>query len=318
MTKFVLRRLLQAIPTLLGISILIFAVIRLAPGDPVNLFFDPTIKGEDLERMRRQLGLDRPLYIQYIDWVTNLARGDFGRSFVTREPVLSRILERLPNTIQLSLAAVVIALLVGPTLGILAATHRGGLIDQLVRVLAVVVDAVPNFWLGLMLILVLAVQLRLFPSGGMYTLRGAFMPPLLDRLWHLVLPALVLAAGPIALYSRLMRTEMLEVLSQDYIRTARAKGLAEGVVLYGHALRNALLPIITVLGGTLPFLFGGAVVTESVFSWPGMGRLFVDAAYSRDYPMVLGIAIIASVLVVLGQLLSDILYGIVDPRIRYS
>ncbi|MER3399412.1 MAG: diguanylate cyclase [Chloroflexota bacterium] len=318
MTKFVLRRLLQAIPTLLGISIVIFVVIRLAPGDPVNLFFDPTIKGEDLERMRRQLGLDRPLYVQYVDWVTSLLRGDFGRSFVTHEPVLKRIAERLPNTIQLSLVAVVISLLVGPTLGILAATHRGGPIDQLVRVMAVAVDAVPNFWLGLMLILILAVQFRLFPSGGMYTLRGAFMPPLLDRLWHLALPALVLAAGPIALYSRLMRTEMLEVLSQDYIRTAQSKGLAERAVLYGHALRNAVLPIVTVLGGTLPFLFGGAVVTESVFSWPGMGRLFVDAAYSRDYPMVLGISIIASVLVVVGQLLSDILYGVVDPRIRYS
>jgi len=303
-TKFVLRRLLQAIPTLLGISILIFAVIRLAPGDPVNLFFDPTIKGEDLERMRRQLGLDRPLYIQYIDWVTNLARGDFGRSFVTREPVLSRILERLPNTIQLSLAAVVIALLVGPTLGILAATHRGGLIDQLVRVLAVVVDAVPNFWLGLMLILLFSVHLRWLPASGYGTPQ------------HIILPAFCLGVFTAPVAMRLVRYGMLDVLSQDYIRTARAKGLTEWAVVVGHALRNTMIPVITVLGLQFGQLMGGAVITETVFAWPGVALLLINAIYRSDIPVMQAAVIILALIIAGVNFLVDVIVALLDPRVR--
>lgn len=314
MSSFIARRLLQAVPTLLGITIVVFLVVRLAPGDPF-LTFDPTIRGQDIEAVREARGLNQPLPVQYVDWVGALARGDLGRSFQTREPVLERIWQRLGNTLTLAVAALVIGLGVGIPAGVLAAVRRGSWLDQAVRVLATVTDAVPVFWLGLVMIMFFAVQLHWLPVGGVYTL-GQGGGDLLDRAKHLIMPSLALATGFVAVFARYMRTETLEVIGQDYIRTARVKGLPESVVISVHALRNALLPLVTALGGLLPGLISGAAVTEIVFTWPGMGRLALESVLLRDYPVVLGLVLIGSVLIVLGQLLSDLLYAVVDPRVR--
>ena len=314
MLRFVVRRLIQAIPTLIGITLVVFFVTRLAPGDPLN-FADPRITGEDIQRLRAARGLDDPLPIQYLRWLGGVVRGDLGTSFHTREPVFSIILSRLPNTLELTVTALLIGLAVGVSAGVAAAMRRGSLVDGLIRVFAVVGDAVPIFWLGLILILIFAVQLRWFPIGSAYTI-GKDPNDILDRLWHLVLPAVALATGFIALYSRYMRTEMLEVIRQDYIRTARAKGLPERLVIWRHAVRNALLPLVTALGGALPTLFAGAAVTEIVFTWPGMGRLALESVLARDYPITMGLALFTAVLIILGQLLSDVLYAVVDPRVR--
>jgi peptide/nickel transport system permease protein len=316
MGRYLLRRLAQAIPTLLGITVLAYSVMRLAPGDPLLVFEDSRgVTAEQLASLRVAYGFDRPLPVQYLDWLGKAVRLDFGRSFQTHLPARDLILERVPATLQLTLAALLVGLSLGIPAGILAAVHRGRWPDQLVRVMAVVGDAVPHFWLGLIALAVLAVQLRWLPTGGILTL-GANPLDLGDRLRHLLLPALVLGTTSLAVFARYMRTEVLDVLSQDYVRTARAKGLPDFVVLSGHVLRNALIPVATVLGGFLPALLAGAATTEYVFSWPGMGRLAVDAAVSRDYPVVMGLVLVAAVLIIAGNLLSDILYGVIDPRIR--
>ena len=318
MTPFILRRLLQAVPTLLGITVIAYAIVRLAPGDPLAVFEDSRgITAEQVAELRKAYGFERPLPVQYVEWLTRVVRLDFGRSFQTHLPARDLILERVPATLELSLAALLIALALGVPAGVWAATHRGGWPDQLVRVVAVVGDAVPHFWLGLIAIALLSVQLRWLPAGGILTL-GASPFDLGDRLKHLLLPALVLATSGLALFARYVRAEVLDVLGQDFVRTARAKGLHERVVLYGHALRNALLPLVTAIGGSLPGLLAGAATTEYVFSWPGMGRLAVDAAGARDYPVVMGLVLVVAVLVIVGNLLSDVLYGVVDPRIRLS
>jgi len=318
MTRYVVRRLLQAIPTFLGITVIAYAVIRLAPGDPLSVFEDARgVTAEQVAELRKSYGFDRPLPVQYVEWLGKAVRLDFGRSFQTHLPARDIILERVPATLQLSLSALVIGLALGIPAGLWAGINRGRWPDQVVRVFAVVGDAVPTFWLGLLSIVLFAVELRWLPAGGILTL-GASPFDMGDRLRHLVLPALVLATGFLAIFARYMRTEVLEILGQDYIRTARAKGLRELVVVYGHALRNALIPIITVLGGSLPALLGGAATTEFVFSWPGMGRLAVDAAYARDYPVVMGLVLIAAALIILGNILTDVLYAVADPRIRLS
>jgi peptide/nickel transport system permease protein len=316
MGKYILRRVVQAVPTLLGITILAYAIIRLAPGDPLLVFEDSRgVTAEQLAELRAAYGFDRPLPIQYLDWLGRAARLDFGRSFQTHLPARDVILERVPATLELTVAALLFGLVLGIPAGTWAAIHRGRWPDQLVRVFAVMGDAVPHFWLGLVLLAILSVQLRWLPTGGISTL-GSSPLDLSDRLRHLILPALVLGTGTLALFARYMRTEVLDVLGQDYVRTARAKGLPEWVVLSRHALRNALLPVVTVLGGSLPVLLAGAATTEYVFSWPGMGRLAVDAAGARDYPVVMGLVLIAAVLIIVGNLVSDVLYGVVDPRIR--
>jgi peptide/nickel transport system permease protein len=315
--KFIIRRLILAIPTLLGITMLTFAIQRAAPGDPVRIFTyaEPDISQEEIVRLRSQLGLDKPLPVQYLVWLGRIVRLDMGRSYATHRPVTAMMGERIVNTLTLSLTALLIALPVGIILGVYSAFKQGTILDNIMRVFAVLGNTIPHFWLGLLFILVFAVHLRWFPSSGVSTLgRQGF--DLLDRLWHLFLPAVVLATGGIANYSRYMRTETLEVIRQDYIRTAYAKGLVPWVVLYRHALRNALIPLVTILGGSLASLFSGALVIENVFSWPGMGRLGYDAVLQRDYPVLMGLTVISSVLVILGYLLADIAYAIVDPRIR--
>jgi peptide/nickel transport system permease protein len=316
MTAYILRRLLQAIPTFLGITIIAYAVIRLAPGDPLSVFEDARgTTAEQMAALRVAYGFDRPLPIQYLDWRGRAVQHDIGRSFQTHLPAPDLILERVPATLELTLTALLIGLFVGIPAGLWAGVHRGSWPDQVVRVFAVVGDAVPHFWLGLLCIAFFSVQLRWLPVGGIVSL-NADPWDIGDRLRHLALPALVLATGFLAIFARYMRTEVLEVLGQDYVRTARAKGLREMAVLYGHALRNALIPVITVLGGSLPALLAGAATTEFVFTWPGMARLAVDAAFARDYPVVMGLVLVAAALIILGNIISDVLYGVVDPRIR--
>jgi peptide/nickel transport system permease protein len=343
MTRYLIRRLLQAIPTFIGITMITFVVIKLAPGDPVmQMTFDPNIKAETREKIRKGLGLDKPIYVQYIiwlfgnDWMQALGeevdersftrgviRFDFGKSYLQKRPATELVLERVPNTIQLNVVALLISYIVGVPIGIIAAVKQNSLFDNTARVIAVVFNAVPGFWLSLMVMLLFAVKFKQWglphiALGGMYTITpdNRFKYDLLDRLKHLLPPALVLATGGIAGISRFLRTEVLEVIHQDYIRTARSKGLTERVVNYVHAGRNALIPIATILGRQITGLLGGAVITETMWSWPGLGRLFVDANFKRDYPVVLAGFVIGAVAVIVGNLLSDILYAVFDPRIR--
>jgi peptide/nickel transport system permease protein len=316
MGKYATRRLLQAIPTLLGVTIIGFMIIHIAPGDPVQFFAYgiPNMTAADISMLRHQYGLDQPLMVQYLNWFVQLVQLDLGRSFVTHQSVKSAIGERLLATLLLTGSALLFGTLVGVFLGVVAGLRSGGAIDSVVRVFAVAGNAIPGFWLGLMVILLFSVHWHIVPSGSMYTI-GLTGFHLEDRLWHLAAPMLVLSLGSIAVVSRFMRTQTLEVVNQDYVRTARTKGLAPRQVTTAHVLRNALLPLVTILGGSLPGLFSGAVIVEYIFSWPGMGRMAVDAAFQRDYPILMGLLFFLASLVILGNLLSDVAYGVVDPRI---
>lgn len=313
-----MRRLLYAIPTLIGISVIVFAISRLAPGDPVQLytFGIQDITQADIDRIRAAHGLDKPLPVQYIVWATNAIQGDFGRSIIYPSQNASRlIIERIPNTIQLAVAALLLQLLIGVPLGIIAALNRGKIIDQVARFFSTIGQAVPDFWMGLIFIIVFSVTLRILPSQGMLTI-GKDQWDIADRFRHIIMPAFVLAFGGIALFTRLLRTETLEVIRQDYIRTAEAKGLTDRVVVYRHALRNALIPVVTALGGVLTFLISGALVIEQVFTWPGVGQLTFQSAVAKDYPVVMAGVMIASTMLVISYLLRDLTYALVDPRIK--
>jgi peptide/nickel transport system permease protein len=316
MGRFVARRVVQAIPTFFWITLLSYMVLRLAPGDPVLLLFGAgNLRADEIAALRTAYGLDQPLPIQYLSWLGHILTGDFGRSFLYKRPVVEMIQASLPNTLVLAGLALVVTVAVGVPLGVLAARYRGSLLDQAIRILGVAGHAIPAFWFGLLWILILAVQFRLFPVGGMLTVgKDAFDIP--DRLAHLAGPVVTLSLAGIANYSRYMRTETLEVLSQDYVRTARAKGLRENLVLFVHALRNALLPLVTALGSQIAFLVSGAVVIEQVFAWPGMGRMTYEAARSKDYPIVMAVVVIASAVLLLSYIARDIAYGLVDPRVR--
>jgi peptide/nickel transport system permease protein len=314
LTRYVVRRLIQAVFLLLLITVLNFVIMRLAPGGPAQFAEDPRIGPEFRAIMLESYGLNDPLPVQYAKWLGNVARLDFGYSFIDRRPVLEKILERIPASFQLSLGAFLLGLL-GIPLGVFAALNRGRWPDQLVRVFTVMGNAVPHWWLGLMLLVLSATYLRIFPLGGMYTEGNG---SLLDRLWHLALPSMVGALGGWIGYSRFVRSEMLDILNQDFVRTARAKGLDAQTVLYGHALRNALIPLMTMLGPTLVGLLSSGVLFEVTFSWPGLGRMAVDAAFQRDFPVLMGLSTIFSFLGILANLLSDVAYGWVDPRVRYE
>jgi len=312
---FILRRFLLAIPTLIGISIITFVIVRLAPGDPIRLFtFGSRASNEDIEALRHFYGLDQPLPIQYLDWMWKLLHLDFGQSFIYHEGAAALFMQYVPNTLQLAVVALALQLLIGVPLGVIAALKRGTWVDGFIRVTGVSGHAVPAFWLGLVLILFFAVQLRWLPSQGILTV-GKDPWDVLDRVKHMLLPAIVLSLTGIANYSRLLRTETLEVLSQDFVRTAHAKGLHERTVMFVHALRNALIPVVTALGGILAGLIGGALVIEQVFSWPGIGRFTFAAAIAKDYPVIQAGVMISAVLLVISYILRDIAYAVVDPRI---
>jgi len=314
LTRYVVRRLIQAAFLMLLITVLNFVIMRLAPGGPAQFAEDPRIGREYAAIMTEAYGLDDPIVVQYGKWLRNVARLDFGYSFIDRRPVLEKIIERIPASFQLSVGAFVLGLL-GIPLGVFAALHRGRWADQLVRLFTVLGNAVPHWWLGLMVLVLSATYLRIFPLGGMYTEGDG---SLLDRLWHLALPSLIGALGGWITYSRYVRSEMLEVLGQDFVRTAHAKGLEQQTILYGHALRNALIPLMTMLGPTIVGLLSSSVLFEVTFSWPGLGRMAVDAAFQRDFPVLMGLSTIFSFLGIMANLLSDVAYGWVDPRVRYA
>lgn len=325
--RFAFRRLLGAIPLVLGIATLIFFLINLAPGDPASMYAGPSMAPQALEQLRTNMGLDEPVHIRYVKWMGSMARGDFGISFTRNQPVRDIVFQLLPNTLVLSLTALFLAFLAGVLLGVFQAVKHNSIWDNTASVVGLFFYSMPSFWLALMLILIFSLGARnlwdwpiWFPASGMISVDHASMTPgeqLRDRIMHLTLPALSLSLVLAAGIARYMRGSMLEVIRQDYIRTARAKGLSEMRVIFRHAFRNALLPIVTLAGLYLPVLFSGTVFIESVFAWPGMGKLMVDAIGQRDYPVVMGCALLFSVIVVLGNLLADILYSVVDPRIRY-
>jgi peptide/nickel transport system permease protein len=314
---FIIRRVLYAIPTLIGISIITFLIARLSPGDPVRLFTFGIrdFTQEDYLRLLHAYGLDKPIPLQYVDWITKALQGNFGESLIYHRESFGMVMERVPNTLMLAVAALFLQLVIGVPLGVLAAFKRGKWIDGAIRIFGVVGHAVPAFWLGLILIIVFAVQLRWLPSIGVLTV-GHDQMDILDRLKHLILPSFVLALTGIANYSRILRTETLDVLAQDFVRTAHAKGLRERTVIFTHALRNALIPVVTALGGILAALVGGALVIEQVFSWPGVGQFTFQAAIAKDYPIVQAGVMFTSTILVISYLLRDLTYAIVDPRIK--
>jgi len=303
---YIIRRLLLAIPVLIGVSILVFAIIRFIPGDPARAIAGVHASPQYIEQVRRDLLLDEGIHVQYYVYLTNLLQGDMGRSTFTGRPVTTELMARFPNTMVLASAAMMIAIIVGMSAGIVSATKRYSLFDNASMLFALFGVAAPVFWLGIMFQLLFSVHLGWFPSGGIGTWR------------HLVLPALTLGLATTALIARITRSSMLDVLRQDYITTARSKGLVERVVVYKHALKNAMIPVVTVMGLQFGTLLGGAVLTETVFSWPGVGRLMVDSILARDYPVVQGAVLLLAVLFVMINLVVDVIYAFLDPRISYG
>ncbi len=325
MASYVVRRLLQAIPLLLGIATITFFVVHLAPGDPLDMFLEPSLRRqvdpEAIELMRQKYGLDRPLHVQYVKWLGNLLQGDLGESFRYRRPVAGLIAERIPYTLLLTIPALLFDALIGMGLGIISAVKQYTRTDKTLTLGSLVIYSVPGFWLALMLVLVFSVHLGWFPTSQTRSLDYDLLSwpgKLLDLLWHLALPVFVLGVASAAGTARYMRNRLLEVLSEEYVLGARARGLRERVVILKHALRNAMIPILTIYGLSLPFLLGGAVLIERVFAWPGLGLLGVEAVNGRDYPVILATTMIAAVLVILGNLLADVTYAIVDPRVSYD
>jgi len=311
---YTLRRLLNALPILLGITIISFTIIHLAPGSPLSQFAeDPTIKASDIENMIKEYGLDKPLYVQYWDWLSGIVQGDFGTSFQQREQVSKLILDRLPTTLLLTVTSFVLSLLIALPLGIVCALRANSRLDQIVTAFSNVGISIPGFWLALVLIMFFAVKLGLLPSGGLQTINAPFS--VIDRIEHLLLPIVTMAAAEVAIWTRYIRSSMLEVIHQDYMRTAKAKGLLYWRVITVHGLRNALMPVVTLFGLSLPGFFGGALIIEKIFAIPGIGRLFIEAAFQRDYPIIFAITTVGAFLTVLGNIIADVLYAMLDPRV---
>jgi peptide/nickel transport system permease protein len=316
MRGFLLNRLSQSLALLVIVSIIGFTILNLIPGGPLSQFArDPSMTQQDMERLAEQLGLNRPLWIQYFDWVWRLVQGDWGRSFRDGTSVLAVIGRHIFATLLLMGTSTVIAIAIGTWIGIRGATHRYSLFDYLATIGAMVALSIPTFWFGLVGIYVFSLQLGWVPAGNMYTIGDGSV---LNYLHHLILPSVVLSLVHVAVWSRYMRTATLDAISQDFVKTARAKGLSERRILLKHVVGNALLPMITLAGVQLPSILTGALVTETVFTWPGMGRLFLDSLGYSDYPVVMGLLIFSAILVILGNLIADIVVAIVDPRIRLA
>lgn len=325
MTTYIIRRILQAIPIMLMLSVFLFGVVRLMPGGPLaQAERNPNVTPEQLAALRVRLGLDQPLPVQYVKWIQAFVlEGDWGYSIKFRRPVADMIAERLPATLLLFGVGFLVTLLIAIPIGVYSAIKPYSFFDNLITTLSFAGQSVPVYWLGLLLIVVFYLLIKnpfssgpLFPAGGMYTIGKE--GDVLDLMWHLVLPIIAVSASWIAWYSRFLRSSMRDVLNEDYMRTARAKGLPIRLVHFRHGLRNALLPLVTMMALDLPSVFGGAVFIETIFSWPGMGRLFWDAARGRDYPVLLAVVMIEAALILTFNLLADILYGFLDPRIRYD
>lgn len=304
MHKYIIRRLLLLIPVILGVTFLVFTIMYLTPGDPASLRLGEHAPKEQVEILREEMGLNDPFIVQYVRFVTKAVTGDFGRSYDSNRPVFDEVFSRFPATLKLTVAAMIIAVIIGIPIGIISATKQYSAIDSIAMVGALIGVSMPVFWLGLMLILVFSVGLGILPSSGA------------DSIRHLILPAFSLGVGSAAIVTRMTRSSMLEVIRQDYIRTARSKGVAEKVVINKHALKNALIPVITVVGLQFGGLLGGAVLTETVFSWPGVGRLMVNSIRKKDSPTVLASVVFISVTFSFVNLFVDLLYAFIDPRIK--
>ncbi|MBC8263768.1 MAG: ABC transporter permease [Anaerolineales bacterium] len=316
MSRFLVRRLLQAIPTLWAVSMVMFGIIHLAPGGPMAMYaMSPNVDQAELDRIEERLGLNDPLPVQYVRWLKGMLVGDWGLSYKFGRQVTAVLGDRIWPSIQLVSASLIIALVFSVPLGVFSALYRNRFVQYIANAGAMLGVSVPTFWLGLVILLYFSVRIRIIPSGGMMTI-GLEGFSLWDRLYHLLPPAAVLATMHLAGWSRYVRSSMLEVMDQDYIQTARSKGLAERVVIYRHALKNALLPLVTLVGLQGGRLIGGAMITEVVFAWPGMGRLLAESLSGRDYPVLMASFMMMSVLVVFGNLLADVCYGVIDPRIR--
>ena len=320
MIGYLAKRLLLAVPILLGASTIIFFLMHAAPGDPTSLYLaNPNIDPRVIEQMRRNLGLDQPVYVQYVKWLSSFLRGDFGYSFSQHRAISQILKDAIPNTLMLSGVSLIIIFAIGVLVGTIQAVRQYSWVDNLATVLSFFFYSMPSFWFGLMLMLLFSYKFQWLPASQMTSVEHEFLGgfgQFSDRIQHLLLPALALGVGGAASVARYMRSGMLEQIRQDYVRTARAKGLGERSVVFKHAMRNALIPVVTLLGLYIPFLISGAVLIETIFAWPGMGRTIVTAIFQRDYPVVLASAFVISVMVIAGNLLADLLYSVVDPRVR--
>ena len=322
MLKYLVRRLIQAIPLLIFISLLTFLIVEIAPGDAAQMYIDPD-KGADpayIEQVRHSLGLDQPVYVQYAAWLGKTLTGDFGFSFRTRRSVALEVGDRLPNTLLLGGTSLFFSFIIAIPIGVISALKRYTLLDYVLSTLALVGISIPVFWIALILIQVFAIQLDWLPASGMRSVRENYTGWLetADTIRHMILPTIVLSLAQVASWSRYQRSALLEVLAQDYIRTARGKGLGERQVIGFHALRNTMIPMLTLIGISIPQVVTGAFITETIFSWPGMGRLGVNAVNGRDYPIIMAVTMLSALLIVGGNLLTDLAYAWVDPRIRYE
>lgn len=331
--SYVIKRLFISIPTLIGVSLLVFFMIHLIPGDPAQLMLYPKGTPEEVEALRQEMGLNQPVLMQYLDWIVHAMQFDFGNSVFNGETVISEIGNRFPATIELTLGALFIAIVLGMPLGILAARKKNSIIDYLCITVSLAGVSIPVFWLGLMMIFFFSATLGILPVSGRlsmgysiteitgFYLFDAIITGNLAAAWdaikHLILPAFALATVPLALVVRITRSSMLDVLSEDYMKTAKAKGIPGRLIIYKHALRNALIPVITVLGIQVGSLLGGAILTETVFSWPGIGTLVVSSINERDYPIIQGVVFVIAIIMILVNLIVDIVYAYIDPRIRY-
>lgn len=314
MTQYILRRLLLMLPVAFLVTILVFVLIRLSPGDPLVIYAGEERDPAALEALRQEYGLDRSMPEQYVSWITHALQGDLGRSLRTRQPVLEAIVERLPATLELGITALVLSITVALVVGTLSAVRRNSPLDLLATGFTLAGVSLPNFFLGLLLILVLSLAIRLFPPGGYTALREDVW----DNLRHLILPAITLATASMAVNMRQVRSSLLDTFGQDYMRTARAKGLRETVIIARHALKNALIPVVTIIGLQIGAIIEGAIITEQIFSWPGIGKLAVDSIGGRDYPVVQAIVLISALSFMVTTLIVDVLYAWLDPRISYG
>jgi peptide/nickel transport system permease protein len=325
MLKYTIKRLLLSVPLVLGIMTATFFMSHLAPGDPMDMYLEQRrqsqVDPQVIELLRQKYGLDQPIHVQYVTWMKNFAKGDLGESFRYRRPVKDLLVEAIPYTLQLTFLAIILDALVGISLGIISAVRQYTKLDKAVTVGSLIVYAIPSFWLALMLIMVFSVNLGWFPTSQTRSMNYddlTAIGKLLDRMWHLALPVSIMGLAGAAGTARYMRSRLLEVLNEDYIMAARARGFRERTVIVKHALRNALIPIVTIYGMSLPFLLGGAAIIETIFAWPGMGRMTVSAVGGRDYPIIMATVTIAAILTVLGNLLADLTYAAVDPRVSYD
>jgi len=316
MQRYLARRLMIMVPIFFGITVMSYGIMALTPGDPVQMLISPGMSAEDMAIQREAFGLDQPMYVRYVKWLGQLIRGNLGYSFSSGAPVTKRVGERIIPTLKLTGTALLMSYAIGIPVGVIAATKRYSVADYVATVLTFLGISLPTFFLGLAGIYLFALRVRWLPVGGTMTLGGE--GGFLDGLHHLLLPASVLAVAGAGAVTRYVRSSMLDVLGADFVRTARAKGLAEAIVVRHHALRNALIPVITLAGLQIPALLAGAVITEQIFEWPGMGRLTIEAINQRDYPVLMAITLITAVLVAVGNLLADVAYAVVDPRIHYE